>query len=219
MSRLRRFGMWCAYPLPCAYAHGYKGFGAPRLFTLGSLQGGKMSEFYGQPTSATGTNSLGNYAYFSSSGYVGNYTIFLKDNVIRTFLSIFYLRRKIIFFYAFLRKIIYLFSAKVVFLQKILNCMKNALLSSEQATKYILRKATFWARHEHTPINERQRLMLNNILDGDFIGKLQSSKWAKICKCSQDTAIRDIKDLLDKDILRQEEEGGGRNTNYELAKL
>jgi Fic family protein len=100
-----------------------------------------------------------------------------------------------------------------------LNCMKNALLSSEQATKYILQKATFWARHEHTPINERQRLMLNNLLDGDFIGKLQSSKWAKICKCSQDTAIRDIKDLLDKGVLRQEEEGGGRNTNYELAKL
>jgi Fic family protein len=96
-----------------------------------------------------------------------------------------------------------------------LHCMKNALLSSEQATSYILVKAKFWSKHKHTPINERQREVLNKLLDGDFVGKLQSSKWAKICKCSQDTAIRDIKDLLEKGILRQEE-GGGRNTNYEL---
>lgn len=97
-----------------------------------------------------------------------------------------------------------------------LKCMKNALLSSEEATKHILFKATFWAKHEHTPINERQRLMLNKLLDGNFVGKLQSSKWAKICKCSQDTAIRDIKDLLNKNILIQEEDGG-RSTNYKLT--
>ena len=60
--------------------------------------------------------------------------------------------------------------------------------------------------------------MLNKLLDGDFVGKLQSSKWAKICKCSQDTAICDIKDLIYKGILQQEE-GGGRNTNYELVPL
>jgi Fic family protein len=96
-----------------------------------------------------------------------------------------------------------------------LNCMKNALLVSENATTFILQKAKFWSEHEHTPVNERQRLMLNKIFDGDFVGKLQSSKWAKICKCSQDTAIRDIKDLIEKGILQQEE-GGGRNTNYEL---
>ncbi|MDR0370283.1 MAG: Fic family protein [Prevotellaceae bacterium] len=99
-----------------------------------------------------------------------------------------------------------------------LNCMKNALLTSEQATASILYKAKFWAKHENTEINERQRLMLNRLLDGDFVGKLQSSKWAKICKCSQDTAIRDIKGLIEKGILQQEK-GGGRNTNYELANL
>ena len=60
--------------------------------------------------------------------------------------------------------------------------------------------------------------MLNKILGGNFVGKLQSSKWAKICKCSQDTATRDIKNLIEKGILQQEE-GGGRNTNYEIAEI
>jgi len=103
-------------------------------------------------------------------------------------------------------------------LEFFLNCMKNALLSSEQAASHVLRKAKFWAKHEHTPMNERQRLMLNKLLDGDFVGKLQSSKWAKICKCSQDTATRDMKDLIEKEIFRQEE-GGGRNTTYELTEI
>lgn len=97
-----------------------------------------------------------------------------------------------------------------------LNCMKNALLSSEQATAHVLHKAKFWAKYEDTGINERQRLILNKLLDGDFVGKLQSSKWAKICKCSQDTATRDIKDLIEKGMLRQKE-GGGRNTHYDLT--
>jgi Fic family protein len=57
--------------------------------------------------------------------------------------------------------------------------------------------------------------MLNKILDGDFLGKLTSSKWAKITKCSPDTALRDIQDLIDKGILKKAVEGG-RSTNYEL---
>ena len=57
--------------------------------------------------------------------------------------------------------------------------------------------------------------MLNKLLDG-FDGKLTSSKWAKIAKCSQDTAIRDIQDLINKDILQKEAQGG-RSTNYELV--
>jgi len=94
-------------------------------------------------------------------------------------------------------------------------CMKNALLASENSTAQILQKAKFWAIHENTPINERQRLIINKLFDG-FDGKLQSSKWAKICNCSQDTAIRDIKDLIEKGILQQEQQGG-RSTNYELT--
>ncbi len=65
----------------------------------------------------------------------------------------------------------------------------------------------------HT-FNDRQRLMLNKLLDG-FEGKLTSSKWAKIAKCSQDTATRDIQDLIAKGILAKDD-AGGRSTNYLL---
>ncbi len=83
------------------------------------------------------------------------------------------------------------------------------------ATQRILRKAEFWKLHEHTPVNERQRLILNKLFDG-FEGKLKTSKWAKITKTSSDTALRDIKDLVEKGILRQTQEGG-RSVNYELV--
>ena len=98
-----------------------------------------------------------------------------------------------------------------------LNCLRNALLGTETTTEKILRKAEFWKHHEHTPINERQRLMLNKLFDG-FEGKLQTSKWAKIAKTSTDTALRDIKDLVEKGILQQTDEGG-RNAHYALAIL
>jgi Fic family protein len=103
-----------------------------------------------------------------------------------------------------------------VWLEWFLCCLKNALLASDRILQSVLQKAEFWKTNAQKTFNNRQKLMLNKLLDGDFRGKLQSSKWAKICKCSQDTAIRDIKDLLEKGILRQEE-GGGRNTTYEIA--
>jgi len=96
-----------------------------------------------------------------------------------------------------------------------LHCLKNAMLSTENTTQKILRKAGFWKLHEHTPINERQRIILNKLFD-NFEGKLQTSKWAKIVKTSTDTALRDIKDLVEKGILKQTDEGG-RNANYELV--
>lgn len=95
-----------------------------------------------------------------------------------------------------------------------LHCLKNAMLATEKITHKILRKAEFWRLHEQTPINERQRLILNKLFD-DFEGKLQTSKWAKITKSSTDTALRDIKDLIEKGILRQTDERG-RNINYEF---
>ena len=98
-----------------------------------------------------------------------------------------------------------------------LHCLKNALLQTEISLKKVVYKAEFWKLHEHTSLNERQRLVLNKLLDG-FDGKLKSSKWAKIAKCSTDTALRDIKDLLEKGILKQEEQGG-RSTNYELLPM
>lgn len=96
-----------------------------------------------------------------------------------------------------------------------LHCLKNAMLATDVTTNKIVRKAAFWKRHEHTPINERQRLILNKLFDG-FEGKLQTSKWAKLTKTSTDTALRDIKDLVEKGILRQTQEGG-RSVNYELV--
>ncbi len=97
-----------------------------------------------------------------------------------------------------------------------LHCLKNAMLATETTTQKILHKAEFWQLHEHTSINERQRLMLNKLLDG-FEGKLQTSKWAKMTKTSTDTALRDIKDLVEKGILQPTAEGG-RNTNYNIKR-
>ncbi len=96
-----------------------------------------------------------------------------------------------------------------------LNCLNKAMLMTEDAAQSILHKSVFWKLHENTPINERQRLIVNKLFDG-FEGKLQSSKWAKITKVSSDTALRDIKDLIEKGILKQTNEKG-RNANYELC--
>jgi Fic family protein len=96
-----------------------------------------------------------------------------------------------------------------------LTCLKHALLETEESMQNVLRKAEFWEKHKETLINERQRLMINKLFD-DFFGKLTSSKWAKITKTSTDTALRDIKDLIEKGILQQEKEGG-RSVNYTLV--
>jgi Fic family protein len=97
-----------------------------------------------------------------------------------------------------------------------LNCLINSLKSTDTVLIRVLFKADFWTKHSKISVNERQKKLLNKLLDG-FDGKLTSSKWAKIAKCSKDTAIRDINDLIDKDIL-QKEPAGGRSTNYELKK-
>lgn len=96
-----------------------------------------------------------------------------------------------------------------------LNCLYRALEHTDETLKRVLKKTDFWDIHKEIELNSRQRLMLNKLLDG-FEGKLKSSKWAKITKCSADTALRDIKDLIEKGILQQEA-SGGRSTNYELA--
>ena len=98
-----------------------------------------------------------------------------------------------------------------------LNCLQKSLLQTTVTVQKILLKASFWNAHETTDLNQRQHLMLNKLLDG-FEGKLKTSKWAKITKCSPDTALRDIRDLIQKGILQQEKEGG-RSTNYELVQV
>ncbi len=81
----------------------------------------------------------------------------------------------------------------------------------------MLTKARFWQRRATTPLNERQVKLLNKLLDG-IEGKLTSSKWAAIAKCSPDTALRDINDLLTRGVLRKSD-AGGRSTSYELNDL
>ena len=95
-----------------------------------------------------------------------------------------------------------------------LDCLIGALSATENTLAKVLSKARFWEKHTSTSLNERQRLMINKLFDG-FEGKLTSSKWAKINKCSTDTALRDIQDLINKDILHKDP-AGGRSTNYEL---
>ncbi len=117
-------------------------------------------------------------------------------------------------YYEILQKVQHSKGDITAWLDWFLHCLKNALLTTETTLNKILWKTSFWKIHENTDFNARQRLMLNKILDG-FDGKLQSSKWAKITKCSPDTALRDIKELIEKGILKQEKQGG-RSTNYEL---
>ncbi|MBL7808141.1 MAG: Fic family protein [Saprospiraceae bacterium] len=95
-----------------------------------------------------------------------------------------------------------------------LHCLNSALQNTDSMLAQVLTKANFWDKHRNTNLNDRQRLMLNKLFDG-FEGKLNTSKWAKIAKCSADTALRDIQDLMNKGIL-QKAADGGRNTNYDL---
>jgi Fic family protein len=97
-----------------------------------------------------------------------------------------------------------------------LACLGRAFEGAETILAGVLRKARFWDRHRGEALNDRQRDMLNRLLDG-FEGKLTSSKWAKIEKCSADTALRDISDLLARGILVKDE-AGGRSTSYSLSR-
>ena len=100
-------------------------------------------------------------------------------------------------------------------LEWFLGCLDRAIEGAEQILADIFRKARFWEAQTRTPFNERQRAIINRLLD-DFEGKLTSSKWAKLAKCSQDTALRDIDDLVKCGVLVKEP-GGGRSTSYALA--
>ncbi len=96
-----------------------------------------------------------------------------------------------------------------------LNCLLRAIDGAQETLSAVLIKASFWERFAKEPLNERQIKMLNKLLD-DFEGKLTTSKWAKIAKCSQDTAYRDILDLMNRGALHKAP-GGGRSTSYLLS--
>lgn len=95
-----------------------------------------------------------------------------------------------------------------------LQCLDRAITATDETLAPVLKKARFWEKHSGVMLNNRQRLMLNKLLDG-FEGKLNTSKWAKMTKASQDTALRDVQDLMEKKILVKEA-GGSRSTSYVL---
>ncbi len=96
-----------------------------------------------------------------------------------------------------------------------LGCLLRAHRAADTALDTTLSKATLWQRWSDVPMNERQIKVLNRLLDG-FEGKLTSSKWAALAKCSADTALRDINELLLRGVLKKSD-SGGRSTSYELA--
>jgi Fic family protein len=98
-----------------------------------------------------------------------------------------------------------------------LDCLDRAIKGAEQTLAGVIQKARFWELFKGQPLNERQRKVINKLLDG-FEGKMTSSKWAMLTKSSPDTALRDINDLITKGILVREP-GGGRSTSYALASI
>ncbi len=98
-----------------------------------------------------------------------------------------------------------------------LGCLGRAIEGAQTTLGAVLVKARFWERIKDVPLNERQRLVINRLLDG-FEGKLTTSKYAALAKCSQDTALRDILALVDHGVLVRNPEGG-RSTSYSLTGL
>lgn len=96
-----------------------------------------------------------------------------------------------------------------------LECLGRALDNSDTTIEKVLQKARMWQQVSAASLNERQTKMLNRLLD-HFEGKLTTSKWAKMCRCSQDTAARDINQLIDLAVLRKDA-GGGRSTSYSIV--
>ena len=96
-----------------------------------------------------------------------------------------------------------------------LDCLGRAIDGSDEWLAGVLNKARMWERLNQRPVNERQRLVINRMLNG-FEGFLTTSKYAKLAKCSADTALRDIQEPLERGVLLQNP-GRGRNTSYRLA--
>lgn len=96
-----------------------------------------------------------------------------------------------------------------------LDCLGRAISSAENTLSAVLFKAQLWEKINQQPVNERQRLIINRMLEDDFKGHMNTSKYAKLAKCSTDTALRDIQNLKSRGIFIQNP-GGGRSTSYRL---
>lgn len=102
-----------------------------------------------------------------------------------------------------------------LWLEWFLGCLDRAVEGADVTLSAVLYKAKLWQRINRQPVNDRQRMVINRMLDG-FQGFLTTSKYAKLAKCSTDTALRDIRELLERNIIVQNP-GGGRSTSYRLA--
>ncbi len=96
-----------------------------------------------------------------------------------------------------------------------MDCLGRAIANAEITLCNVLFKARLWNKINQNPVNERQRLIINRMLEDDFKGHMNTSKYAKLAKCSNDTALRDIQDLMARGVLIQNP-GGGRSTSYRL---
>lgn len=101
-----------------------------------------------------------------------------------------------------------------LWLEWFLGCLSRAIVKADETLSGVLQKARLWEKVNLQPVNERQRKVINRLLDG-FEGKLTSSKYAKLAKCSEDTALRDIRVLVERGVLIKSE-AGGRSTSYTL---
>lgn len=99
-----------------------------------------------------------------------------------------------------------------------LDCLGRAVDQAEAVLETVVYKAALWQKISHHPINDRQRQVIQRMLEDEWEGHLNTSKYAKLAKCSNDTALRDIKELLASGILLQNP-GGGRSTSYRLVEL
>lgn len=101
-------------------------------------------------------------------------------------------------------------------LEWFLDCLSRAISNAEDTLGKVLFKAQLWDKINQNSVNERQRLVINRMLDDQFKGHMNTSKYAKLAKCSTDTALRDIQDLKSREIFIQNP-GGGRSTSYHLT--
>lgn len=104
-----------------------------------------------------------------------------------------------------------------LWLEWFLSCLDNAVEGAQETLAAVMYKAKLWQWINHDPVNERQRLIINRMLNG-FKGHMSTSKYAKLAKCSNDTALRDLRELVERGILVQNP-GGGRSTSYRLTTI
>lgn len=100
-------------------------------------------------------------------------------------------------------------------LEWFLDCLGRALFNAEESLSHVMFKAQLWDKINQCPVNERQRRIINRMLETDFVGHMNTSKYSTLAKCSPDTALRDIQDLKSRGIFIQNP-GGGRSTSYRL---